>query len=50
MVQGEKTLGKLLKEKVFYNAISIDEKGLIELSNLFIKREYIYNEMLVKSG
>lgn len=47
---GKKTLGESLKENIFYNIINIDEKDLIELSDLFIKREYIHNEMLVKAG
>lgn len=49
MLHKEKTLGKLLKEKIFYNIINVDEKDLIELSDLFVKREYIHNEMLVKA-
>jgi CRP-like cAMP-binding protein len=47
---GKKTLGELLKEKFFYNITNIDEKDLIELSELFIKKEYMHNEMLVKAG
>lgn len=45
-----KTLGELLNEKIFDNVINVEEKDLIELSDLFIKRKYIHNEMLVKAG
>lgn len=50
MIHGEKPLEKLLKEKIFYNIINIDEKALIKLSDLFVKREYPCNEILINAG
>ncbi|WP_088187164.1 Crp/Fnr family transcriptional regulator [Desulfosporosinus sp. FKA] len=46
----KKALEELLKEKIFYSINNIDENILIELSNLFVNREYSHNEMLVKAG
>lgn len=50
MVQGEGALENLLKDKFLNHTIRIDETELSELSDLFIKREYVHNEILVKAG
>lgn len=47
---GEKTLGDLLKENIFREFISLREKDLNELSELFIKKEYMHNETLIRAG
>lgn len=47
---GEKNLGELLKKEIFHNIVSVNEKDLVQLSNLFVEREYMHNEMLVKAG